>query len=91
MEHNRKLILTSLKKARGTLDKVIEMTENGAYCADIAHQINATLGLLRSGNRELMRDHLQCCGREKLGSSDIRIADAFIEELLQTWDVATRK
>jgi CsoR family transcriptional regulator, copper-sensing transcriptional repressor len=91
MQHNRKHIITALKKARGTLDTVIEMTENGTYCADVAHQINATMWLLKSANRELMRDHLQCCGREKLSSPDSRIVDAFIDELLKTWDMATRK
>jgi DNA-binding FrmR family transcriptional regulator len=91
MEHNRKDIITSLKKARGTLDTVLQMAENGVYCADIAHQINATMGLLKSANRELMRDHLQCCGREKLSSPDVRVVDGFIDELLRTWDMATRK
>lgn len=67
------------------------MTENGTYCADIAHQINATIGLMKSANRELMRDHLQCCGREKLSSPDTRVVDSFIDELIRTWDVATRK
>jgi len=43
MQYNRKHIITALKKARGTLDTVIEMTENGTYCADVAHQINATM------------------------------------------------
>ena len=91
MQHQRKHIITSLKKARGSLDTVIEMAENGTYCADIAHQINAVMGLLKSANRELMRDHLQSCGREKLSSPDSRIVDGFIDELLRTWDVATRK
>ncbi len=91
MEHKRKHILTSLKKARGSLEKIIEMTENGTYCADIAHQINAAMGLLKSANRELMRDHLECCGRAKLSSPDPRVVDGFIDELLRTWDVATRK
>lgn len=43
MEHDRKHILTTLKKARGTLEKVIEMTEDDIYCADVAHQINAAM------------------------------------------------
>jgi DNA-binding FrmR family transcriptional regulator len=43
MNHDRKNILIALKKARGTLEKVISMTEDNLYCADIAHQINATM------------------------------------------------
>lgn len=91
MLHDRKNIILSLKKARGTLDTVIEMTENNTYCADIAHQINAAMGLLKSANRELMRDHLKCCGKEKLNASNPQVAEEFIDELLRTWDVATRK
>lgn len=91
MTHNRKSIITSLKKARWSLDTIIEMAENGTYCADVAHQINAAMWLLKSANRELMRDHLQCCGREKLSSPDARVVDDFIDEFLRTWDTATRK
>lgn len=91
MQHERKSIITSLKKAKGTLEKVIEMAENDVYCADVAHQINATMWLLKSANRELMRDHLLCCGKKKLSSDNPREVDAFIDELLRTWDVATRK
>ena len=43
MKHDRKNIITSLKKARGTLDTVLKMAEDGVYCADVAHQINATI------------------------------------------------
>ncbi len=34
---------TNLKKAVGTLKKVEELIDGDAYCADIAHQVNATM------------------------------------------------
>ena len=43
MQHDRKHIITSLKKARGSLDTIIKMAEDGTYCADVAHQINAAM------------------------------------------------
>lgn len=83
--------MLSLKKAKGTLETVIDMTEDGVYCADVAHQINAVMGLLKSANRELMRDHLTCCGSDAFAGKGKLSKDAFIDELLRTWDVATRK
>ena len=80
----------NLKKALWTLRKVEELIEQDAYCADIAHQVNATMWLLQSLNRELLKNHLSCCGSNKLTHNHPE-KDEFIEELVRTWDVATRK
>lgn len=56
----------NIKKAIGTLTKVQKMIEDDVYCADIAHQINASMGLLQSANRELLKNHLACCGTKAL-------------------------
>lgn len=81
----------NIKKAQGTLKKVQEMIDSDQYCADIAHQVNATMGLLQSINRELLKHHLSCCGVKALSSEDIIKKAEFIDELVRTWDVATRK
>ncbi len=80
----------SVRKAEWTLKKVAELIEQDAYCADIAHQVNATMGLLQSLNRELLKHHLASCGSTKLANNHPE-KDVFIEELVRTWDVATRK
>ncbi len=67
------------------------MIDSDQYCADIAHQVNATMGLLQSINRELLKNHLSCCGVKALSSEDIVKKTEFIDELVRTWDVATRK
>jgi hypothetical protein len=41
-------------------------------------------------NRELLKHHLACCGSTKLAANHPEQA-AFIDELVRTWDVATRK
>lgn len=66
----QKKLLLSIKKARGTLDKVAQMIEEDCYCADIGQQINAAIGLLRSVNTELMKNHLLCCGKTDLSNKD---------------------
>ncbi len=86
-----KAVITGLKKALWTLKTVNEMAENGRYCADIANQINATIWLLKSANRELMRNHLATCGKKKFTEGNDEEIGLFIDELVRTWDVATRK
>jgi DNA-binding FrmR family transcriptional regulator len=67
MIHSKDKINLSIKKAIGTLTKVQKMIDDDLYCADIAHQINASMGLLQSANRELLKNHLSCCGTKALG------------------------
>ena len=52
----------------GTLAKVQKMIDDDVYCADVAHKINASMGLLQSANRELLKNHLSCCGTKALSS-----------------------
>lgn len=81
----------NLKKALGTLKKVEQMIENDEYCADIAHQVNAAMGLMQSVNRELLKNHLACCGTKAFAGEHGKNKEEFIDELVRTWDVATRK
>jgi len=46
------------------------MIEDDVYCADIGQQINAAIGLLKSANIELMKNHLMCCGKTALSHKD---------------------
>ena len=66
MIYSKDTISLSIKKAMGTLTKVQQMIDDDVYCADIAHQINASMGLLQSANRELLKNHLSCCGTKAL-------------------------
>lgn len=66
MIYSKDKINLSIKKAIGPLTKVQNMVDNDVYCADIAHQINASMGLLQSANRELLKNHLASCGTKAL-------------------------
>lgn len=61
---DKKKLYTALKKIRGLTDKIEKMIDDDAYCMDTAQQINATIGLLRGLNKEVLRNHLLCCGSE---------------------------
>ncbi|MCX6823789.1 MAG: metal-sensitive transcriptional regulator [candidate division SR1 bacterium] len=88
---NKKDILLSIKKASGTIKKVEKLIEDDVYCANIAQQINAAIGLLKSANNKLLESHIKCCGAKKLLSKDKKEIDDFVKELIRVRDVSTRK
>ena len=67
------------------------MIGGNAYCGDIGQQINAAIGLLRSANVDLMKNHLICCGTGALSSKDSKKSTQFVEEFARIWDVSMRK
>jgi len=89
--NNKDKILMGVKKAKGTLDRVLQMIEDGVYCADITNQINAAQGLLKEANKQLLKNHLKCCAKTKLVSEDKAEVEEFVDELVRVRDVSTRK
>ena len=47
-------ILSNIKKTRGLMDTIQKMLEEDRYCMDVAQQVNAALGLLRSANATIL-------------------------------------
>lgn len=72
------------------IGKIEKMVSEGAYCADIAQQINATIGLLRSANAALLENHLQTCGVTKIQSGDKAAIAEFSVEVMRVWNVTQR-
>lgn len=54
-------ILHRLKIARGHLDKIIRMSEEGAYCIDIVHQSLAVQASLKAIDQIILKNHMQSC------------------------------
>lgn len=54
-------ILHRLKIARGHLDRVVSMMENGEYCIDIIHQSMAVQSALKKIDQEILKNHMQTC------------------------------
>ncbi len=50
-----------MKIARGHLDKVIEMVENGDYCLDILQQSQAVQSALSKVDDIILENHLKTC------------------------------
>lgn len=83
-------LITSIKKSIWTLNKIISMIEEDKYCADIAQQINASIWLLKKANNDLLEQHLNCCGINKLSSKNESERQNFIKELVRVRDVSKR-
>lgn len=54
-------ILHRLKIAKGHLEKVIKMTEEGVYCIDVLIQSKAVQNALKETDNLMMENHLQTC------------------------------
>lgn len=54
----------SLKTARGQIDSVINMIEDGRYCIDISNQIMAVMSLLKKSNLLVLEQHMNHCVKE---------------------------
>lgn len=59
MEKNKELKM--LKTAKGQIDGIIKMYEEGRYCFDISNQILATIAILKSVNTSILTSHLSKC------------------------------
>lgn len=86
-----KKILIWLKKARTSLDKIINMVEEDKYCIDIIQQNLAVIWLLKSANMNLLEDHMNCCVKKAIKSNDENETNNKIEELIKVMKLAQDK
>lgn len=78
MSEERKKALQSLKTAKGQIEGIIKMIEDGRYCIDVSNQMMAAQSLLRKANLDILKGHLNHCVKEAVKSSD---SDEKIEEI----------
>lgn len=77
-DHTIKHHLTHrLKIARGHLDKVIKMVEDGNYCIDVIHQSQAVQSALKAADRTILKNHLETCVSDniKAGKTQETVAE----------------
>lgn len=70
LNEDRKKALTQLKTARGQLDGIIRMIEDGRYCIDISNQIMASQALLKKAQKHILVQHMQHCVLDAMNSDD---------------------
>ncbi len=81
IQKNKTII--NFKKAQSLLSKIIKMVENDEYCIDIMQQNLAVIGLLKSAHQMLMKNHLNACFRNAMGSKNEKRKQEMIEEILK--------
>ncbi len=77
------LALNRLKIARGHLDKVISMLENGDYCIDVINQSLAVQGALRETDQVILKNHMQTCVAEAIRNGD---SDEVLDEVMKVME-----
>ena len=73
-------IVHRLKIARGHLDKVIQMVEDGHYCIDIVHQSMAVQAALREADQVVLKNHMETCVADSIRKGE---ANEVIDEVMK--------
>lgn len=73
-------VLLRLKTAKGQIDAVIKMIEEGRYCIDVSTQLLAIQSLVKNANQEVLSNHLTHCVKNAVNAKD---ADEKIEEIIK--------
>lgn len=61
MNNEKKQALQALKTARGQIDGIMNMIEEGRYCIDISNQIFAASAMLKRANLLILKQHMNHC------------------------------
>lgn len=70
MSEERKKALSNLKTARGQVDGIMNMLDEGRYCIDVSNQIMATIAILKKANLQILSGHLQSCVKNAIEQED---------------------
>ena len=73
-------VLGRLKTARGHLDGVLRMVDDGAHCPDVMKQLAAVQGLLEAASRTVLRNHLETCVADAVRAGR---TDEVVDELME--------
>ena len=87
---DRAAIERLLKTARGQIDGVLKMMDEGKYCMDIANQILAAQAILRKANREILKGHMEGYVAAAFATGNRAEEEAKIQEILDLMDSMTK-
>jgi DNA-binding FrmR family transcriptional regulator len=77
-------LIKRLRRARGHLDSVIDMIEQGRECLDIAQQLQAVEKAISQAKKTLVQDHIDHCLEHAIaGAKGAAPTAASLEEFKQ--------
>lgn len=80
--HNDRVI-HRMKIAKGHLEKVIKMLDEGVYCIDILMQSKAVQKALKETDNLIMENHLQSCVSDAIKKGDSNKAISEVMEVFK--------
>jgi len=79
----RKKSLNHLNRAEGMIKKVTSMVDEDRYCIDVLQQSLAVIGFMKSANKLILENHLNCCFKKGMIGRSRKKQDDLIAELMQ--------
>lgn len=70
MNEEKKKALQTLKIAKGQIEAVIKMIEDGRYCIEISNQILAVSSLVKKSNMLILKQHMNSCVLEAVNNGN---------------------
>ena len=86
MRADRKKVEPLLRTARGQMDSVLKMIEDGRYCMEIVTQLQAVESLVHKAQREVLRAHLAGCVQDAFETGDEQAREGKIDEIIKLLD-----
>lgn len=79
----KKDISQRLKITQGHLKKVVKMNDDGVYCIDILHQLQAIRAALGKIESKVLENHLKICVQKAFADGK---QDQAVKEVLSVFD-----
>ncbi len=86
----RRKILVRLRSIAGHVGGIERMVVEDAYCIDVIRQVQAVQRALDKVNSMLLEDHLEHCATTAIRSSNARVRERTIAELLEVFKTSSR-
>ncbi len=83
MDKSKKNASIALKKAKTSLNNIIQMIEKDEYCLDILQQILAVNGLLKSASDKILQNHLNTCFIDGMKKQNSEEKEKLIKEVIE--------
>jgi DNA-binding FrmR family transcriptional regulator len=83
-------LLRRLRSVSGHVNGVEKMVEEGKYCIDVIHQIQAVQSALNKVTVMLLDDHMHHCMTEAIQSRDPSVRERVLGEIRDVFTVRNR-
>jgi len=79
--------LNLLKTARGQIEGIVRMIEQGEYCVDVSKQLLSVSAIIKKANTTILKQHMNTCVKEALahGGAEAEIKLAEVNTILDSY------